>query len=117
MIEWIKGGVDMFLRIRMYLLLRKLNNEFSKSNSDLISGSDLKSLSLSEKDFRTLKALAAVNAVDLDEGDDKICAVGKSDGEITYLLERSELWFNRIASFILGIITAVVIEWLIRSIP
>lgn len=105
----------MLLRIRMFLLLKKLTRIFEETSKDAIEGEAFKNLSLTNKEVRALKALAAQNAVVLDYGYDEICAVGRSDGEITYLLKRSELWFNRVVSFVLGILTAVIVEWLIRN--
>lgn len=107
----------MLLRIRMFLLLKKLTRIFEETDNDVIEGKEFKNLSLSRNEVRALKALAAQNAVVLDYGYDEICAVGQSDGEITYLLERSELWFNRIVSFILGILTTVAVQYLIRTLP
>lgn len=107
----------MLLRIRMFLLLKKLTRIFEETDNDVIEGKEFKNLSLTRNEMRALKALAAQNAVILDYSYDEICAVGQSDGEITYLLERSELWFNRIVSFILGILTTVAVQYLIRTLP
>lgn len=42
-----------------------------------------------------------------------ICYTAKSS---TYLVKRSELWFNRIVSFAVGVVSGMLIAWLSHSI-
>lgn len=102
----------LFLRFRMNILFRKLNKYFQ--SSDFLDGDNLDQFIHNQKDLRALYALNKLNCVSIQFASDQIYAVYRGDQADLYLIQRSELWFNRICAYILGIISSFVVQWLIR---
>ena len=103
-----------FYRIRMYRLLRELISIRHKIDSDYIDGASLDSLNLSGKRLEALRLLSEYKAVDLDEGSGEIVSIHIPSGAYKYLLKRSDLWFDRIVTFLSGVAATLIIQAIIR---
>lgn len=103
----------MLLRLRMYLLFHKLEALFA-ANDDYLDRSQISDIISSPKWREALVALSECDAIDIDYGDSEIYAVSLSDGYVRYLLNRSDLWWNRIIAFISGVATTLIVQLIMR---
>lgn len=106
----------MLLRIRMFFLLRKLDALFAE-HDDYLDGQILGDILSDPGQKKALDALIRVKAVAADIGDDRIVALAPSPDRILYDLYRSDLWWNRIVSFILGIASTLIVYHFIGTLP
>lgn len=98
---------NLILRFRMYRLLTKMLDA-ERSGKTMLSACNL------PKDEEILSALQEANCIKIDYADDRIWFIMRGENPRLYLIERSELWANRIISFILGIASALLIEVAIK---
>lgn len=98
---------NLILRFRMYRLLTKMLDA-ERSGKTMLSVCNL------SKDKGILFALQEANCIKIDYADNKIRFIRRGEKPRLYLIERSELWVNRIISFILGIASALLIEVAIK---
>lgn len=99
------------LRFHMYRMLKRIN----RCDDDYLCGDEIIPFTSTRKDIKALRALESIHAVELEYGDDEIYSITRRNASILYELERSDLWFGRIISFILGIMSALAVEYIIRS--
>lgn len=101
--------IGFITRCRMHSCIKKLNKLSSISRSDIITGEQFQTVCTSEKMRSALKALENAECIRLFWIDGEYFPVGAVclNYMPLYLCERSELWLNRIVSFIFGIITSV----------
>ena len=98
---------NLILRFRMYrLLTRMLNAE--RSGKTMLSACNL------PKDEEILSALQEANCIEIEYADNTIWFIHRGQKPRLYLIERSELWRNRIISFILGIASTLLVEAAIK---
>ena len=94
----------------MRSLLKKLNNAYY-NNEDLLSVCHLPS------DLKTLVALEQANCISIRKAwGGTIVGIKLGNSSEIYLIERSELWLNRILSYIAGIVTAVIVPFIAQLI-
>lgn len=98
------------MRFKMYCMMKKLD----RFEDDYLSGDEIAPFIKTAKDRRALRALKAIGAVKLEYADDEICAIIRHKVGILYELERSDLWFARIISFVLGVMSSIAVEYVIR---
>lgn len=103
-----------FTRIKMHHCLNKLETLWYKCN-DCIAGDAAMYFSRSKSSLKTLRALESAQCVSLSYADNSnrpfmICPGEQSS---LYVLERSEVWLNRVISFIAGILTTVAAQYII----
>lgn len=98
---------NLILRFKMYrLLTRMLDAE--QSGNTMLSVCNL------PKDKETLSALQEANCIEIKYADNKIWFIHRGEKPRLYLIERVELWRNRIISFILGIASTLLVEAAIK---
>jgi len=103
------------LRFQMFLTMKKLEKDhFDMNPASLVSGDDLILLSDTPLKQKALIALADLKVIRLSYTDNHLSSISRMQGSTLYLLGRSELWINRIAGFLCGIVFSLVIESLIR---
>lgn len=95
-------------RCRMHSCIRKLNKLSSKNRSDIITGEQFQTVCTSGKMRNALKAHENEECIRLFWIDGEYFPVGAVclNGMPLYLCVRSELWLNRIVSFICGVMTS-----------
>ena len=98
---------NLILRYKMYRLLAKMLDA-ERSGKTMLSACNL------PKDEEILSALQEANCIKIDYADDRIWFIMRGEKPRLYLIERSELWVNRIISFILGIASTLIVEAAIR---
>lgn len=104
-----------FMRIKMRHCLNMLETLWYKNN-DCIAGEATIYFSSTKSRLKTLRALDSAQCVSLSYADNSnrpfmICPGERSS---LYVLERSELWLNRVISFIAGILTSVAAHYIIE---
>lgn len=93
------------MRLKMYKIIRLLEKD---PNSEEV---------LKPKYRKALLALADTGSVKLIKGwGNDIVRVILEDAHVTYQLNRSELWVNRIVSFFLGVGTTVLAAIIINAV-
>jgi len=102
-------------RFKMFRMLSKLDTLFDRHDG-ILSGDQIDPFVSSVKKMATLRRLSDAGAVKLTFYSNELLSIRRLPGASLYLLERSELWVNRIAGFIVGVATAVVAELIIRTI-
>ncbi len=103
-------NTDFTLRIYMLRTMKRIEKIVAKNESDVISGDDLSTICHTFKQLKVLHALEAGEYIRCSYCDGSIyphMICYQIQGSL-YLLERTELWINRIISFILGILTALI---------
>ena len=98
---------NLILRYKMYRLLTKMLDA-ERSGNTMLSVCNL------PKDEEILSALQEANCIEIEYADNTIWFIHRGQKPRLYLIERSELWVNRIISFILGIASALLIEVAIK---
>ena len=94
----------------MRSLLKKLNNAYY-NNEDLLSVCNFPS------DLKTLVALEQANCISIRKAwGGTIVGIDLGNSSEIYLVERSEIWVNRIISFIAGVATAVIVPFIVQLI-
>ena len=93
--------------------MRKCIKILEKCEDNVLMGPDLKALWANQKDRKALKALEAKEYIVIRIGDYDPIAIGLTGNGTLYLLERSEIWKNRIWAFISGITVTILAELLI----
>lgn len=103
------------MRVKMHFCLRKLEKLW-RDNNDTITGEAAVKFSNTRSKLKVLKALQTVGCADLfcPDNSNRPYAIRAGENSSIYTLERSELWLNRIISFIAGILTAVMADCIIR---
>lgn len=103
------------MRIRMRLCLRKLEKIWF-DNNDTAAGEAALEFSRTRSRLKVLKALQAAGCVVLSchDNSNRPYVIRAGEQSSLYTLERSELWLNRIISFIAGILTTVAANYIIR---
>lgn len=103
------------MRVKMHFCLRKLEKLWL-DNNDTIAGEAAIKFSDTRSKLKVLKALQAAGCADLfcADNSNRPYAIRAGENSSIYTLERSELWLNRIISFIAGILTAVMADYIIR---
>lgn len=108
----------MFLRSRMFFLLKRIDRAFTADESgDDDAYPRLMQYLYSRPSLKpVIYALAEVDAVRIDEGDNGHYDLSRGNRSRLYFLERSELWVNRILAFIAGIGATLFTELIIRNV-
>lgn len=85
-------------------------------NNDTASGKAALNLSGTKSKLKVLKALQAAGCITLSCPDNSNRPYIIRPGEKSYLytLERTELWVNRIISFIAGVLTSIAAHYIIQ---
>ena len=99
------------VRIRMGKLLKKMNRIFDEK--DIISGEDLSKFLSSPLNRRAVSALEQSGCIKSYSADDQIDVIVPGDQSAIYVVERAELWLNRIISFTAGIASTLIVQWLL----
>ncbi len=101
--------IGFITRCRMHSCIKKLTKLNYKNHSDIITGEQLQTICTSEKKRDALIALEKEECIRLFWINGEHFPVGavRLNGMPLYLCVRSELWLNRIVSFIFGVITSV----------
>lgn len=97
----------------MNILQRRLNKYFEQHH--ILNSDHLNEYIQDSNDERALSALADIGCVKILYTDNKINSVYRGKKADTYLMQRSELWFNRIVAYVAGIISSFLVQWLIRT--
>lgn len=98
---------NLILRYKMYRLLTKMLDA-ERSGKTMLSACNL------PKDKEILSALQEANCIEIEYADNTIWFIHHGQKPRLYLIERSELWVNRIISFILGIASTLLVEAAIK---
>ena len=103
------------MRIRMRICLRALEDIWY-GNNDTVAGEAALGFSDTKAKLKVLKSLEAAGCVVLSchDNSNRPYAIRPGGKSSLYALERSELWLNRIISFIAGILTTVAADYIIR---
>ena len=103
------------MRIRMRLCLRKLEKIWY-DNNDTVTGEAAREFSNTRTRLKVLKSLQASGCVVLSfhDNSNRPYAIRAGEHSSLYTLERSELWLNRIISFIAGILTTVAADYILQ---
>lgn len=106
---------SLIMRTKMRLCLRKLEKLWL-ANNDTVSGNAALDLSGTKSKLKVLKALQSAGCVTLSCPDNSNRPYIIRPGEKTFLytLERSELWVNRIVSFVAGVLTSIAAHYIIQ---
>ena len=109
---------SIIMRIRMHYYLWKLEKIWFKNN-DAVIGDAAYKFSDTKGKLKALKALQSAKCVTLSYHDNsnRPYAIRPGESSSLYALERSELWRNRIISFIAGILTTVAAHYIIQLLP
>lgn len=101
--------IGFITRCRMHSCIKKLTKLSYKNHSDIITGEQFQTICTSGKIRDALKALEKEGCINLFWIDGEYFPVGAAclNGMLLYLCVRSELWLNRIVSFICGVMTSV----------
>lgn len=104
------------MRIKMSKMLKRLNLAWGDNNSIQLEKS--REICTSSEELRILRALQNCGCIEmhLAWNDGYPYFIKRGDNEAIYTIQRSELWVNRIVSFIAGILTTVIADLIIRSI-
>lgn len=102
----------LIIRIKMDKLLKKMNSSFD--NGKPISGEELSKLLSNRSNVHAIKALSQAGCIKLHYASGKIYQIVPGSNSALYRVERAELWFNRVLSFAAGIISTLIVQWLIR---
>lgn len=105
----------LIMRIRMRHCLKKLEKVWSDYN-DTVIGETALEFSNTKSKLKVLKALQSVGCVVLScpDNSNRPYVIRAGERASLYSLERSELWLNRIVSFIAGILTSVAAHYIIQ---
>lgn len=103
-------------RIVMFFLMRKIDSRLMLFDDYPLDKSEIVDLTDTPYKKKCLYALRDAGAIELDIGDNQIIGIARGKQGHLYLLNRSELWANRIASYIAGIISGLLVAYLIRLI-
>lgn len=103
------------MRIRMRRCLNDLEKIWLESNDTVIGGAALE-FSDTHAKLKVLKALQSAGCVTLSclDNSSRPYAIRPGEKSSLYVLERSELWLNRIISFIAGILTTMAAHYMIQ---
>lgn len=106
---------NIIMRIRMQLCLRKLEKIWY-NNNDTVTGEAALEFSDTRARLKVLKALQASGCVLLSYHDNsnRPFAIRAGEHSSLYALERSELWLNRIISFIAGVLSTIAANYIIQ---
>lgn len=101
--------IGFITRCRMHSCIKELTKLSYKNHNDIITGEQFQTVCTSEKKRDALIALEKEECIRLFWIDGEHFPVGAArlNGMPLYLCERSELWLNRIVSFICGVMTSV----------
>lgn len=103
------------LRLKMRRCLHKLEKQWYLNN-DFITGESALQFSNTMSKLKTLKALQAAECVSLSYADNSNRPYAISEGakSSVYVLERHEIWTNRLWGFLAGILTSVAAHYIIQ---
>ena len=107
----------MFLRTRMYFMLRKIDKAFYAEefeNDDSAYPKLMQYIFAKPSRKKIVYALADVDAVCIDKNDDGTFEMIRGSRSHIYLLERSEICMNRAMAFLSGVGVTLVAEGIIR---
>lgn len=106
---------SLIARFKMFRMLSELDALFIRHDGYL-SGDQIKPFVSTDEKRATLYRLSDAGTVKLTYYDNELFSIGKCSRGTLYLLERSEIWTNRLLGFASGVLTAVIAELIIRSI-
>ena len=65
--------------------------------------------------LKALRALDNLECLNVRFREGKPWFIGRTPKTTVYLLERSELWINRIGGFVLGFLSGLALAWLTKG--
>lgn len=102
--------IGLLRRYKMNRLLKRFKHAYY-NNDDLLNVCDL------YNDMETIAALEQYDCIKVRRAmGGHVYSITLGDKSEIYSIERSELWFNRIVSYIAGIISAIIVPLLISLI-
>lgn len=103
------------LRWQMSYMLRRLQKAWGVDT--VLSNQAIESLCKTDNDIKVLRALENCGCVKLSFpfGHSIPYSIKRGERSEIYLIERSELWANRVFSFIIGIASTLIVEAAIRA--
>lgn len=103
------------MRIKMRICLHSLEKLWYENN-DFISGQAALKFSSTPSKLKTLKALQSAGCAILycADNSNRPYAIGEGENSALYIVERSEIWMNRIVGYIAGILTSVAAHYIIQ---
>ena len=102
--------IGLIRRYKMNRLLKRFKHAYY-NNDDLMNVCDL------DNDMETIAALEQYDCIKVRRAmGGHVYFISLGDRSEIYSIERSELWFNRIVSYIAGIISAIIVPLLISLI-
>ncbi len=104
------------MRIKMRFCLNKIEKLCFNDETGVISGNDVNKLCSTPKKLKTLLALEASECIRITwaDGYNRPLCIREGKRASLYVLERSEIWFNRFLGFIAGILTTILADFVIN---
>ncbi|WP_458457509.1 hypothetical protein [Pseudobutyrivibrio sp.] len=99
--------------MKWFVIRNRINKLLKKLDTFWKSHSSIDSLSLSDQELETLMIMEQMNLIECKRAmGGAIYDIKRGSQSQIYSLERSELWFNRIAGFIAGLLSGLTIQFI-----
>lgn len=103
------------MRFEMFRTMRYIERYLiDHPDRPVITGDALRAIYSTRSRQRALHALAARNCVNLHFSDDELRAITISREGWLYLLDRTDLWFDRIVTFFAGVSAPLLVQFILR---